>query len=137
MRPDLEKLIVLQRHDLEGKRVREALAALPKRLAELAAKFEALKGQRAVVLGLLQKEELLRRQQESEVKDKQAKIAKVRKQLDQATSTVQVTAFEHEIGFAEAEISRLEDAELESMERTEGLEAQKRLADEAVARRRR
>jgi hypothetical protein len=133
MHPDLEKLMVLQRHDLEAKRLREALVALPKRLAETAAKFEALKGQRAVVVDLLQKEELLRRGQESDVRDKQAKIAKVRKQLDQATSTVQVTAFEHEIGFAEAEISKLEDAELESMERSEGLEAQKKLADEAVA----
>jgi predicted nucleic acid-binding Zn-ribbon protein len=133
MHSDIEKLMVLQRHDLEAKRLREALGALPKRLAEMVAKFEALKGQRAVVLDLLQKEELLRRRQESDVKDKQAKIAKVRKQLDQATSTVQVTAFEHEIGFAEAEISKLEDAELESMERTEGLEAQKKLADAAVA----
>src|SRR5271168_4271848 len=55
MHPDLEKLIVLQRHDVEAKRLREALVALPKRMAELAAKFEALKGQRAVVLNLLQK----------------------------------------------------------------------------------
>jgi len=45
---------------------------------------------------------------------------------------VQVTAFEHEIQFSQSEISRLEDAELESMERTEGLESQKKLADEAV-----
>jgi predicted nucleic acid-binding Zn-ribbon protein len=45
---------------------------------------------------------------------------------------VQVTAFEHEIGFAQAEIGRLEDAELESMERTEALESQRAVADEAV-----
>ncbi len=50
-----------------------------------------------------------------------------------ATTTVQVTAFEHEIAFAQAEIGKLEDAEIESMERSEGLESQKRLADEAVA----
>jgi predicted nucleic acid-binding Zn-ribbon protein len=85
------------------------------------------------VVGLIAKEEALRRRQELDVKDLQAKIAKVRKQLDQATTTVQVTAFEHEIGFAQAEVSKLEDAELESMERSEGLEAQKALADEAVA----
>jgi predicted nucleic acid-binding Zn-ribbon protein len=133
MHPDLERMMVLQKQDLEAKRLREALAAVPKRMAELAAKVKAVQGQRAVVLELLQKEELLRRQQESEVKDRQAKIAKVQKQLDQATSTVQVTAFEHEIGFARAEIAKLEDAELESMERTEGLEAQRLLADQAVA----
>src|SRR5207237_6415882 len=62
-----------------------------------------------------------------------AKVAAIRRQLDLATTTVQVTAFEHEISFAEAEISKLEDAEIESMERSEGLESQKRLADEALA----
>ncbi len=132
MHPDLEKLIVLQQLDLEAKRLRDEMAALPKRVAELGAKAKAVEGQRAVVLDLIAKEETLRRRQESEVKDHQAKIGRVRKQLDQATTTVQVTAFEHEIGFAQAEVSRLEDAELESMERTEALEAQKVLADEAV-----
>jgi len=125
-------MIVLQRHDLEAKRLREELASLPKSVAKAKANLEAVTGQRAVVLGLITKEEVLRRTQESDVRDKQAKITKVRKQLDLATSTVQVTAFEHEIQFSQSEISRLEDAELESMERTEGLESQKKLADEAV-----
>ena len=133
MHPDLEKLIVLQGLDVEAKRLRDEMAALPKHVVGLEAKAKATVGQRAVVVDLIAKEEVLRRRQELDVKDYQAKIAKVRKQLDQATTTVQVTAFEHEIGFAQAEVSRLEDAELESMERSEGLEAQKALADEAVA----
>ncbi len=133
MHPDLEKLIVLQGLDVEGKRLRDEMAALPKHVAALETKAKATLGQRAVVVDLIAKEEVLRRRQELDVKDLQAKIAKVRKQLDQATTTVQVTAFEHEIGFAQAEVSRLEDAELESMERSEGLEAQKALADEAMA----
>jgi uncharacterized protein len=133
MHPDLEKLVVLQGLDVEAKRLRDEMAALPKQVAGLASKAKATVGQRAVVVELIAKEEVLRRRQELDVKDYQAKIAKVRKQLDQATTTVQVTAFEHEIGFAQAEVSRLEDAELESMERSEALEAQKALADEAVA----
>jgi uncharacterized protein len=132
MHPDLEKLIVLQQLDLEAKRLRDEMVALPKRVAELGAKAKAVEGQRAVVLDLMAKEEALRRRQESDVKDHQAKIGRVRKQLDQATTTVQVTAFEHEIGFAQTEVSHLEDAELESMERSEALEAQKALADEAL-----
>jgi hypothetical protein len=52
--------------------------------------------------------------------------------MDMATTTVQVTAFEHEISFAQTEIGKLEDAEIESMERGEGLESQKQLADEAL-----
>ncbi len=133
MHPDLEKMIVLQGLDVEAKRLRDEMAALPKHVAGLETKAKATLGQRAVVVELIAKEEVLRRRQELDVKDYQAKIAKVRKQLDQATTTVQVTAFEHEIGFAQAEVSRLEDAELESMERSEGLETQKALADEAVA----
>ena len=132
MHPDLEKLIVLQAHDIEAKRLRDEIAALPKHVAELEAKAKATEGQRAVILNLIAKEETLRRHQESDIKDHQAKITRIRKQLDLATTTVQVTAFEHEISFAQSEISRLEDAELESMERTEGFDSQKSLADEAV-----
>ena len=133
MHPDLEKMIVLQGLDVEAKRLRDEMAVLPKRLAELETKLKATQGQRAVVVDLIAKEEVLRRRQELDIKDHQAKMAKVKKQLDQATTTVQVTAFEHEISFAQGEVSRLEDAELESMERSEALEAQKARADEAVA----
>ena len=132
MHPDLAKLVVLQGYDVEAKRLRDEMVALPKLVASLEAKLKAVEGQRAVVIDLSAKEEALRRRQESDVKDHQGKIAKVRKQLDQATTTVQVTAFEHEIAFAQGEISKLEDAELESMERSEALAAQKMLADEAV-----
>jgi uncharacterized protein len=132
MHPDLEKLMVLQGHDIEAKRLRDEMLALPKLVLGLETKLTAVKGQRAVVVDLIAKEEVLRRRQELDVKDHQAKIAKVRKQMDLATTTVQVTAFEHEIGFAQSEISKIEDAELESMERTEALEGQKKLADEAV-----
>ena len=132
MHPDLEKLIVLQKHDVEAKRLRDEMVALPKLVASLTAKLEAVKGQRAVVTGLIAKEEALRRGQESDVKDLRAKIVRTRKSLDLATNTVQTTAYEHEITFAESKILGIEDAELESMERSEALDAQKKLADAAV-----
>jgi hypothetical protein len=133
MHPDLEKLIVLQGHDVEARRLRDEMIALPKHVSSLETKAKAIEGQRAVIVDLIAKEEALRRRQESDVKDYQAKIARVRKQMDMATTTVQVTAFEHEISFAQTEIGKLEDAEIESMERGEGLESQKQLADEALA----
>jgi predicted nucleic acid-binding Zn-ribbon protein len=132
MHPEMTRLMELQTLDLEAKRLRDEMVALPKLVATLDAKEKAVIGQRAVVLDLLAKEEALRRRQESDIKDRQAKIARVRKQLDLATTTVQVTAFEHEIAFAQTEIAKLEDAELESMERSEGLDAQRKLADAAV-----
>jgi predicted nucleic acid-binding Zn-ribbon protein len=133
MHPDIEKLMNLQRYDLEAKRLRDEMTALPKLVAQLETKAKATVGQRAVVLELIAKEEALRRRQESDVRDKQEKIARVRKQMDAATSTVQVTAFDHEIAYLKAEIGKLEDAELESMERSEELEKQKAIANEAVA----
>ena len=133
MHPDLAKLIVLQTHDIEAKRLRDEMAALPKHVAALDAKAKATVGQRAVVLDLIQKEEALRRRLESDVKDLQQKIERTRKKIDAATTTVQVTALEHELAFARAEIGRLEDTELESMERSEELEAQRTLANQAVA----
>ena len=132
MHPDIEKLMNLQRYDLEAKRLRDEITALPKTVAQLEAKAKATAAQRDVVLELIVKEEALRRRQESDVRDKQEKIARVRKQLDLATSSVQVNAFEHEIAFLKAEIGKLEDAELESMERGEGLEQQKLVANDAV-----
>ena len=133
MHPDLQKLMELQQLDLEAKRLRDEMAALPKLVAQLEARAKATAGQRVVVLDLIAKEEGLRRRQESDVKDHQAKMDKIRKQLDAAISTSQVAAFEREIAFAQAAIGKLEDAELESMERSEHLDAQKLVADKAVA----
>jgi len=133
MHPDLEKLILLQAQDIEAKRLRDEIAALPKLVASLEMKAAAAAGQRAVILDLIAKEETLRRRQESDIKDLQQKIARTRTKIDAATTTAMVTALEHELSFASAEISRIEDAELESMERTEALESQRTLANQAVA----
>jgi predicted nucleic acid-binding Zn-ribbon protein len=132
MNLEVNKLMSLQRLDLEAKRLRDEMIALPKLVQNLETRAKALVGQRAVVLDLLAREETLRRRQESDVRDWQAKIAKLLPQLNNAANAVHVTAFEHQITFAQNEIAKLEDAELESMERTEQLEAQKRVADDAV-----
>lgn len=133
MHPDLEKMIVLQGFDVEVRRLTEEMAELPKRVARLAADREAAGRQLASVIDQLAKEEVLRRRQELDVKDHQQKAARLRKQMDVVTTTAQAAALEHEISFAEAEIGRQEDAELESMERTEQLEAAKATAEETVA----
>jgi predicted nucleic acid-binding Zn-ribbon protein len=132
MHSDLAKLVVLQVHDLEAKRLRDEIAALPKLVAALETKARATVGQRAVILDLIAKEDALRRRQESDIADLRQKIERTKKKIDMATNTVQVTALEHEAAFALAEIGRLEDAELESMERGESLEEQRRLADAEV-----
>ena len=133
MHPDLARLMDLQKLDVEARRLRDEILALPRHVALLDAKAKAVTGQRAVVLDLVAKEDVFRRRQESDVKDRQVKISRLRKQLESATTPVQVASWEHEIAFNQAEIAKLEDTELESMERSEQLDAQRKLADEAVA----
>jgi predicted nucleic acid-binding Zn-ribbon protein len=133
MHPEMTQLMDLQRLDVEAKRLRDELAALPRAVAQAEAKAKAIEGQRAVVLDLIAREDALRRRQESDAADWRSKIVRLRRQMDAATSTVQVSAYEHEIGFATAAIGKLEDAELESMERSEQLDAQRKVADDTVA----
>ena len=133
MHPDLERLIVLQGLDLESKRLQEEISALPKQVSELAAKVEAARGELNLTVEKLAKEESLRRKLELEIKDRQQKAARLRKQMDVVTTTAQANALEHEISFAEGEIRSLEDEELESMERSEQLEAAKVDAEQTLA----
>jgi len=132
MHPDLAKLVVLQTHDLEAKHLRDQMAAISKNIAALETKAKATVGQRAVILDLIAKEDALRRKEESEIADIRVKLERNKKKLDMTTTTHQLEALEHEAAFARSEIARLEDAELESMERGETLEAQLALANAAV-----
>jgi predicted nucleic acid-binding Zn-ribbon protein len=133
MHPDLEKLIVLQGLDLEAKRLKDAIAAAPKRVADLAGNVAAAKSQVGSAVEKLAAEELLRRKQELEVRELESKRARLKRQMDAVTTTAQATALEHEITFVTGEIGRLEDEELASMELSEQLEAKKKIAEETLA----
>jgi predicted nucleic acid-binding Zn-ribbon protein len=133
MHPDLARLVVLQQHDIEAKHLRDQMAALTKQVGALETKSRATVGQRAVVLDLIAREEEIRRREESEIADLRQKLERSKKKLDMTTTTHQLEALEHEVAFVRSEITRLEDAEIESMERDEALQAQRALADAAVA----
>src|SRR6185437_7874578 len=122
MHPDLTQLIDLQTHDDQMRRLRDQIAALAKDLARAESRAKDAGTRRAQVLDAIAKEEALRRKEESEIADLREKLARTQKKLDMTTTTAQLTALEHEAAFARGEISRIEDAELESMERSEGLE---------------
>lgn len=130
MHPDLEKLIVLQRLDVELKRLRDEIALLPRHVAGLAARSATAQASLIAVEESVAKEEKLRRSLESDTKDQTQRAARARRQMDVVTTTTQANALEHEIAFAASEVHRLEDAELESMERTEALEKQRARARE-------
>jgi predicted nucleic acid-binding Zn-ribbon protein len=133
MHPDLTRLIDLQSLDDELRREHDHIAALAKSLAAAESQAKAADAQVARLRESIAKEEALRRREESDISDLRQKLGRDQKKMDMATTTVQVTALEHDIAFHKAEISRLEDQELESMERSETLEAQQITAQQAAA----
>jgi len=122
MDASLEQLIRLQEADVETAKLRKSIAELPAHLATIE---EKLRTQTQVVEQTekaVQAEEAKRRRIESDIKDQQQKIAKFRDQSSSVKTNEQFHALQHEITFAENEIRKLEDIELEGMERTEQLE---------------
>ena len=124
MNPDLEHLIVLQAQDLDLARLRAEVAEAPKRVKAAETALAAAESLVAKASTALAGEEKLRRGQESEIASHRTKLERLRRSLDGATSSAQVSAFEHEIGFAQAAIARLEDEEFASLERTEALDVE-------------
>jgi len=129
MKTELEALMRLQTIDGETAQLRAAIAALPKRLAALETKLHDEKTALEQAQKAIKDEEALRRRQESDLKDQQQKIVKLRGQMSSVKTNEEYRAFQHEIEFAEAEIRRIEDRELESMERSEQLEQKRKAAD--------
>ena len=79
MHPDLEQLIPLQEMDVAAQRLREAIAAAPKRVLEAAATVSAASGRLAALQDQIGKEEALRRRLESDIGDQRQKLERGRK----------------------------------------------------------
>lgn len=133
MKPEIEALIHLQAADQQIAALRAAIAALPKHLAAVEEKLRSQKATVEQVEKAMKDEEAQRRRLESDLKDQQQKIVKFREQSSSVKTNEQYHALQHEISFAEAEIRKIEDRELESMERSEQLEARRRSAQEDLA----
>ena len=129
----LEPLIRLQEADTEIAQLAASIAALPKHLAAVEEKLRAQRLTVEQAEKALLAEEVLRRRMESDLKDQQQKIAKFREQTNSVKNNDQYRALQHEISFAEAEIRRVEDRELESMERSEALTVQRIAAQTVLA----
>jgi len=129
MHAALEALIRVQALDQETAQLRGEIAALPKRLAALESRLAAEKTAVEQVQKALKDEEAARRRLESDLKDQQQKIVKLRDQMSAVKTNEQYRAFQHEIEFAETEIRKIEDRELESMERAEQLEQKRKAAE--------
>jgi uncharacterized protein len=132
MNDELLALVQLQETDQSIARLRGEIAALPKRLAALEEKLVRQKAAVDLAEKSLKEEDAKRRRMESDLKDQQQKIVKFREQSSSVKTNEQYHALQHEIGFAETEIRKIEDRELDSMERSEQFETQLRSAKQEL-----
>lgn len=129
MHPDLEKLIALQQVDGEVARLREEIAALPRRVAVIEAKLAGTKAQIEKAQQGLGANQAARRKLETEIQDQREKISKYRDQSLAVKTNEQYRALLHEIEFAEQHIRACEDKILEGMVDTEAREAAVKAAE--------
>jgi uncharacterized protein len=129
----IESLIRLQQVDIQTTQLLETIAALPLHLRSIEEKLQQQKmAVEQAEKGVLA-EEIRRRRLESDRKDQQQKLIRYREQSDSVKTNEQFHALQHEVGFVEAEIRRIEDEELTSMIKSESLETQRVEARKASA----
>jgi len=121
----LELLIRLQQVDIKATQLLETIAALPRNLRSIEEKLQQQKLAVEQADKAVPVEEARRRRLESDRKDQQQKLVKYRDQSSSVKTNEQFHALQHEIGFVEAEIRRIEDEELTSMIKSESLEGQR------------
>jgi uncharacterized protein len=129
----LELLIRLQQADIKISQLLETISALPHNLRSLEEKLQQQKLALEQADKAVPAEEARRRRLESDRKDQQQKLIKYREQSSSVKTNEQFHALQHEIGFVEAEIRRIEDEELNSMIKSESLEGQRADARKASA----
>src|SRR6266478_10017621 len=121
MLPDIKFAVRLQDIDNRVAEVTREVLSLPKHIAEIEKKLESherkLEADRAA-LGANQKD---RKKLEGDIQIQEQKISKLKDQMLQAKTNDQYQAFQHEIGFCQAEIRRAEDRILDLMAESEGL----------------
>jgi len=129
MLPDIDKLLELQVADKEIRRLRDEVAALPKRVVVIEQKLAGTKAHLEKVRVAAKGDEANRKKFEAAVKDLQAKISKYRDQSLDVKTNDQYKALLHEIQFAEQEIRGNEDRILEVMVNVEVREREVKAAE--------
>src|SRR5437667_11015724 len=126
---DLKLAIRLQDIDNRLAELAREIASLPVHIAEIEKKLVSherkLEADRAA-LSANQKE---RKKCEGDIQIQEQKISKLKDQMLQAKTNDQYQAFQHEIGFCQAEIRRAEDRILDLMAESEGLEKNLKAAE--------
>lgn len=122
MQSFIENLVKLQAVELDRARIAQAVRQLAPEVAQAEAALATAQRDASDASAALSREESLRTRLEREVESHRQKAARVRAQQNSVTSPAQADAIEHELAFAQAEIERLENDELLSLERSDAYE---------------
>jgi uncharacterized protein len=131
MKPELERLVQLQRAESDLRKVQNDLARIPQQKAALEAALAQERSRLDAAREALAASQKNRRQHESSLQDLEGKRSKYKGQLMDVKTNKEYTAMLHEIENVEREIRGIEDQILVEMERAETLTAEAK-AEEAA-----
>ena len=129
MLPDIASAVRLQELDNRLTELTKEIASLPKHIVEIEKKLESHQRKLEADRGALAANQKDRKRLEGDTQVQEQKISKLRDQMLQAKTNEQYQAFQHEIGFCQAEIRRAEDRILDLMAESEGLEKNLKAAE--------
>jgi uncharacterized protein len=129
----LEHLIRLQKVDEQIAQLLHSIAELPKHLASLEEKLRGHRASHDEAEKAIAAEEARRRRLDSDMADVQQKVLKYRGQSSSVKTNDEFRALQHEIDFAEAEIRKIDDQQLQIMEKIEALQTSRAAATAALS----
>jgi uncharacterized protein len=129
MLSDIQNLMGLQAADREILRLKEEIAALPKRVHAIEQKLADTKGRLEKAKAAIKADDAARKKYETSIQDLQGKISKYRDQSLDVKTNEQYKALLHEIEFAQKDIAANEDKILELMMATEARDKEVKAAE--------
>jgi predicted nucleic acid-binding Zn-ribbon protein len=115
MLPDVQNLIELKKADREILRLKDEIAALPKRVSSIEQRLAGTKAELEKAKEAVKADDAARRKHDTTIQDLQQKISKYRDQSLAVKTNDQYKALMHEIEFAEQDVRAHEDKILELM----------------------
>jgi predicted nucleic acid-binding Zn-ribbon protein len=132
MHPDVDLVNQLQTLDLRIAALEKEVAELPRHIAQIEKTLDSHLRKLSADKAALAANQKDRKNLEVEVQTHQAKISKLRDQMNSAKTNEQFKAFQNEIDYAEKEIRKAEDRTVDLMTASEPLEANVKLAEAAL-----
>jgi predicted nucleic acid-binding Zn-ribbon protein len=129
MIPDVQNLVDLQKIDREILRLKDEVAALPKRMVVIEERLAGTKAVLEKAKAAVKADEANRRKYDTAIADLQQKISKYRDQSLAVKTNEQYKALMHEIQFAEQDIRANEDKILDLMVNAETREKEVKAAE--------